>query len=179
MPHVRDVARQLIRFASLDEEGEAMTPMRLQKLLYYCQGWHLAWYGQPLFAERIEAWRHGPVVPVVYAEPWGRGNDPIPDDGQPINLSEVQRKAIEQVWNHFEKFSACGLREATHAEKPWKDHYHPDANERCSEEIPVAELQQFFEAEYEKQTGDRPPYLDDTDEGVPLTLDQLPAAVGW
>lgn len=49
----------------LESQGP-MTHMKLQKLCYYSQAWHLAWDGVPLFPERIEAWANGPVVPVLY-----------------------------------------------------------------------------------------------------------------
>ena len=45
--------------ALLMEHLENTTTMKLQKALYYCQGWHLAWDGVPLFEERIEAWASG------------------------------------------------------------------------------------------------------------------------
>ncbi|MGH2922383.1 MAG: Panacea domain-containing protein, partial [Gaiellaceae bacterium] len=43
-----------------------MDTWKLQKLLYYCQVWHLVWEGKPLFSERIEAWSNGPVVRDIY-----------------------------------------------------------------------------------------------------------------
>ncbi len=43
-----------------------MTHMKLQKLCYYSQAWHLAWDGAPLFPEKIEAWANGPIIPVLY-----------------------------------------------------------------------------------------------------------------
>jgi len=51
-----DVAEYL-----LSKEGE-MSTMKLQKLLYFCQGWNLAWTGHPLFDNEFEAWASGPVV---------------------------------------------------------------------------------------------------------------------
>lgn len=48
------------------DQGDLMTNLRLQKLLYYAQGWYLARYGRPLFPEEIEAWKLGPVVRTVY-----------------------------------------------------------------------------------------------------------------
>ena len=36
--------------------------VKLHKLLYYVQGYHLAWEGLPAFAEEIEAREMGPVV---------------------------------------------------------------------------------------------------------------------
>lgn len=35
-------------------------------MLYYQQGFHLAYFGTPLFDEEIEAWMYGPVVPCVF-----------------------------------------------------------------------------------------------------------------
>lgn len=43
-----------------------MTAMKLQKLVYYCQAWHLAWEGRALFPEAIHAWASGPVHPELY-----------------------------------------------------------------------------------------------------------------
>ena len=91
-----------------------MTAMRLHKLLYYCQGWHLAWYGRPLFADRIEAWKYGPVVPAVYDQPRGKGRDPLPDAGDPDGMSAAARESVEQVWSHYRQLSACGPRDKTH-----------------------------------------------------------------
>jgi uncharacterized phage-associated protein len=42
-----------------------MSPLKLQSLLYFAQGWHLAVHGEPLFPEPILAWRLGPVVEEV------------------------------------------------------------------------------------------------------------------
>ncbi|WP_307850044.1 MULTISPECIES: type II toxin-antitoxin system antitoxin SocA domain-containing protein [unclassified Saccharopolyspora] len=40
-----------------------MTAMKLQKLVYYSQAWHLVWDERPLFDEPVQAWANGPVVP--------------------------------------------------------------------------------------------------------------------
>lgn len=50
----------------------AMTTMKLQKLVYYCQAWHLAWEGEPLFDEPIKAWASGPVIPALHQLHQGR-----------------------------------------------------------------------------------------------------------
>jgi len=49
----------------LSQLGETST-MKLQKLVYYCQAWSLAWDGVPLFKEDFEAWMNGPVCPELY-----------------------------------------------------------------------------------------------------------------
>ena len=55
-------------FLSLVDEdaGDSMTNLRLQKLLFYAQAWHLALTNRPLFEEDFEAWVHGPVIPSFY-----------------------------------------------------------------------------------------------------------------
>ena len=64
MSSVHDVADFFINLASADQDS--LTHLKLQKLCYYAQGWHLALQGKPLFAARLEAWAHGPVAPVLY-----------------------------------------------------------------------------------------------------------------
>lgn len=69
MANVRDVAHFFIDLAAQKNaagRGDLMTNLRLQKLLFFAQGWHLARYGRPLFDAPIEAWSYGPVVPEVY-----------------------------------------------------------------------------------------------------------------
>ena len=69
MAKVQDVAKFFIGYATeqaKNGQGEPMTNLRLQQLLYLAQGWHLARYGKPLFEEEIKAWPCGPVVPEVY-----------------------------------------------------------------------------------------------------------------
>ena len=66
MAAAMDVARQFVRLAWEDEEPEGLTHLRLQKLLYYAQGWHLAAFGLALFAGHIEAWNTAPLSKQVY-----------------------------------------------------------------------------------------------------------------
>ena len=58
------VAARLVNFSH--EHGSPVSNLKLQKLLYYAQAWHLAFFGAPLFDEDFEAWVHGPVVPRVF-----------------------------------------------------------------------------------------------------------------
>jgi len=58
------IARHIVRESRTT--GEPITNLKLQKLLYYCQGWHLAYHEKVLFSDPIQAWVHGPAVPNVY-----------------------------------------------------------------------------------------------------------------
>lgn len=58
---------------------QSLTNLKLQKLLYYSQGFYLAIYNKPLFPDRIEAWVHGPTVPSVYKRLQRYGYNTIPE----------------------------------------------------------------------------------------------------
>jgi uncharacterized phage-associated protein len=165
MTTASDIAKYLTALAAADSDAEPMTPARLEKLLYYCQGWHLAWYGRPLFADPILAADCGPSVPTASA-------------GQGAELRGEARESVEQVWSHYRNFSAIGLREKAKAERPWKAHYR--AGEKV--EIPVKELSAFFGEEFRRQTGEEPGAMAeiaaDVAAGRVRTLEELRAEWG-
>ena len=59
MASVFDVAAYILSKADI-EEGDGITHLKLQKLVYYVQGFAMATLGYPLFPDKIEAWVHGP-----------------------------------------------------------------------------------------------------------------------
>ena len=145
-----DTARLLIQLAysaNDPEDSDCLCPMRLQKLLYYVQGWSLALRGRPMFAEPIEAWKFGPVVPEIYQrfKPFGFGIIKPEEAGEPQNLTPADRTFIESIWSEYKAYSATKLREMTHRETPWKDARRGLAPEsRSSEVISNDALRSFF-----------------------------------
>ena len=115
------IANLLLQKAKeVGESGELMTNMKLQKMFYYEQGFHLACFGTPLFEEDIEAWQYGPVVPTVYEhykEHGGEGLEPVETSN--VVLDDDEMSIFNQVFEMFNKFSAIGLMNMTHNEKPW------------------------------------------------------------
>lgn len=118
-----DTAKKLIFKAQNDEPngGERLTNLKLQKLLYYQQGFHLAFFGTPLFAEDVEAWMYGPVVPAVYDEYSAYGSSALPEVKEPVSLSEDEEELFNEVYDAYREFSAIGLMNRTHSERPWLD----------------------------------------------------------
>lgn len=57
-----DVAKYFLFLARNREAGDTISNLKIQKMLYYAQGYSLALFNKPLFDDRIEAWKHGPVV---------------------------------------------------------------------------------------------------------------------
>jgi uncharacterized phage-associated protein len=122
MADALSVARYFLWLAASEPEEELVTHMRLQKLLYYAQGWCLASRGEPLFEGTIEAWQHGPVVREVYPKFADYRGGPIPPSEacEAKELSGGDRRLLEWLWGNYGRFSAAELRRRTHAEPPWK-----------------------------------------------------------
>ena len=114
-----DIAKYFVSLVD-EEAGDSISNLKLQKLLYYAQGAHLALHDEPLFPEQIKAWEHGPVVPQVYHQYKQHGGEPIPVEQ--INLEAYSyrvREVLDEVNDVFGQFSALKLRSMTHNEPPW------------------------------------------------------------
>ena len=98
-------------------QGLKITPMQLQKILYYCQGWQLGMTGKPLFDDPVQAWQHGPVVHSVYDLYRRFGRYPIaPNTSEaPAEIAGLIRHCVKEKGS----FSAYTLREMTHNETPY------------------------------------------------------------
>ena len=116
-----DIAKKLICLAQNDEPngGELLTNLKLQKLLYYQQGFHLAFFGTPLFEESVESWMYGPVVPSVYDEYSKYGSASLPVTTEVITLTDDEERLFNEVFDAYREFSAIGLMNKTHSERPW------------------------------------------------------------
>jgi uncharacterized phage-associated protein len=114
MADVFDVAQYI-----LARQGE-MTAMKLQKLVYYAQAWHLAWTEQPLFANAIEAWKDGPVCPDLYKAHAKMFRVSRLRSGDPSNLSDDQKDSIDRVLAYYGDKAPQWLSDLTHLEDPWK-----------------------------------------------------------
>ena len=93
-----DIANKILAKASSNpNEEDLISNMKLQKLLYYQQGFHLAYFGTPLFDEEIEAWMYGPAVPGVYEHFKGNGNKGIEYKGEVIALTQEECSLFYEV----------------------------------------------------------------------------------
>jgi uncharacterized phage-associated protein len=122
MATASNVAKYLLT-RSEPEEGDLVSNLKLQKLVYYAQGFHLALCDEPLFREEIRAWEHGPVVPDLYHAYKDHGSNgiPVPMDFDIDVLPLKERELLDEVWSVYGQFSAWKLRNMTHEEPPWKE----------------------------------------------------------
>ena len=133
-----DIAKKIVCKTDV-EHGDTISNLKLQKLLYYMQGFHLAFFGEPLFNEPIEAWTYGPVVPVVFQEFKKFQKRAINPElySDELVLTKDQQNMFDQVYNEYNRFSAVALMNMTHNEGLWKNH-------SLGEVIPNNELRDFF-----------------------------------
>lgn len=114
------VANKILAYGASAASGELVSNLKLQKLLYYVQGFHLAAFGEPLFEEEIEAWMYGPVVPSVYDHYQEYGNKGIEPEDKVLELSPKEEALFAEVLRVYGDYSAIGLMNLTHNESPWK-----------------------------------------------------------
>ncbi|TAK73020.1 MAG: DUF4065 domain-containing protein [Gammaproteobacteria bacterium] len=99
-----------------------MSAMKLQKLVYYAQAWHLVWEDKELFAEEIQAWASGPVVPDLYNRHHGSFSlSPGFFKGDISCLTDKSKDVIDRVLKFYGNKDAQWLSDLTHLEEPWKN----------------------------------------------------------
>jgi len=144
-----DIAKWFIN--STDREsGDEATHLKIQKLIYYAQGWFLANYDQMLFVEDLQAWAHGPVAVSVWDQFKGYGFDSIPPQKVSKKLGLMVEEFLEAVNEEYGGYTAKRLERMTHSEPPWRNargNLAPDA--RCSNVISKKDMKEFFESQLE------------------------------
>lgn len=124
------------------EDADAISNLKLQKLLYYAQGCYLGLEGHPLFDENIVNWAHGPVVEEVYYKYRNNGSNGIEyARDYDFSIDRETEAILEEVYETFGKYSAWGLRNMTHEEDPWK-------NTIRNQIIPNSEIMKYFKEHY-------------------------------
>src|SRR5690554_112767 len=97
----------------------SMSWLKMQDLLYYAQGWHLVWDGEPLFADAIMATEAGVRIEAV--DSLLRDNFAVTRviGGQDTNLSESARQTLSGIVKFYGGKNHFRLSEAIVTEKPW------------------------------------------------------------
>ncbi len=132
--------------AKCNQDEKAITNLRLQKILYYVQGYFLRTYHESAFASDIEAWTYGPVVPDSYYDFCLNGAREIHLSQESIdeNLNKIETHQHVRLLNNV--IDACmnipisQLVNKTHSERPWKDSKKDYSREKISKEI----IQNYF-----------------------------------
>jgi len=123
---VLTVADAILKIAKA--QGKSLTPMQLVKLTYIAHGWSLGLRGRDLFANRIEAWQYGPVIPDLYHATKSYGRSPIPlsavGEVNDVAVSRDDYAFLTDVFNKYGHLDGIALSYLTHrAGTPWTQVY--------------------------------------------------------
>jgi len=140
-----DVAKWFVNAADY-EAGDAMTHLKVQKLIYYAQGWALALLGTSLFDEDLEAWAHGPVAQSVWKQFKGFGYEALPRQKITRKIEGRANRLLESINREYGIYTAKRLEYMTHKEAPWRDARGDLPKEaRTNEVISKTAMRKFFE----------------------------------
>lgn len=127
--------KMLLTVSYVFKKAGEVTPLALQKILYYIQGMHMIRFGKELFQEDCEAWAHGPVYRKVYEAFRSFKYNPIDDTRFAVvqnrfsELTDSEQELIDMVVSTFGMYSGKTLERITHKETPWLE-----ARENCMPE---------------------------------------------
>lgn len=142
MINILDAAKYFV-YLSYSGSRASLTPLKLQKILYFAQGWSYVWDNRPLFADTFEAWQYGPVNPKVYNYFKKYGRNEIPEEEGILHVSdEDSKETMEAVWYDYRNYSAFELVEMTHEQLPWKKAYEDNTF------ITNEDIKQYFQSTY-------------------------------
>lgn len=156
-------------------KGLTVSPLKLQKILYYEQAWHMVGFGRKnqLFASAPQAWVNGPVYPEIYHI----YKDMVPGMCDHLklenflnageNAASKERLLLEKMQLSKEEIALTdrvvmlyGSRTQnqlillTHSEKPWSEKREGMMPyDYSTEEISLDTMYSYYKARYDKNRG--------------------------
>lgn len=128
-----------------------VTPLALEKLLFFSNGVNYVINGKRLITEESQAWAHGPVYPSIYAKYKKYCYKPIDNGIRSIHgcmlskLTHEEIKTIDIVIKTFGLYSPKILEMISHSQTPWKEKRIGYTNdERCQEVINEKSIEKFY-----------------------------------
>lgn len=134
-----------------------MSHLKLQKLLFYCDAYHMAYFGEELITDEFEAWAHGPVSrtiynslkdkSILYSDLSFTDNGVNPDD-EIKKLTTDQQEVIADIMGELSTWTGSQLEASTHLEYPWieaRKGYGEGA--KCSVRISKKTTLEFYKKE--------------------------------
>lgn len=134
-----------------------MSHLKLQKLVYYCDAYSLAYFGKSLITDDFEAWVHGPVCRRLYDSLKDKSklysdvayaSDGIDVDKEFSILTSDQQSLISSVLSQLSSWSSFELEVSTHQESPWKNARKGYSEaDKCSVVISKDDMREYYRKE--------------------------------
>lgn len=127
--------------------------LKLHKLAYYAQAWHLALHGSRLFEPgAFEAWVHGPVSRPLYRRFAHRKllyavitRDDVRPGFTLNSIDSKERAHIDEVLESYAGLTNSQLEQLSHTEEPWiRARGNCRLADRCEVEIDDTLMAQYF-----------------------------------
>ena len=114
-----DLSKYIVNQFS-DQSPAGLTPMKLQKLLYYIKAWTLV-EGKLFLQDDFRHWDYGPVNKDIYEyyKQYG-GNVIFPSERDELTINESEKELVDFIVENYIQFDAFKLSAMTHTEEPWK-----------------------------------------------------------
>ncbi|MCC3292134.1 Panacea domain-containing protein [Arthrobacter sp. zg-Y1110] len=145
MATIHDVAAYIVQHFRSD-----ITPMKLQKLTFFSQGWSLALLDEPLFNEKFQAWVNGPVSYELFDLHRGQWAIDSWDHGNPNNLTPQQKIVVDAALRNYGALSGRELSELTHQPgTPWSETRYEEGvgpNQRSTASITDELMKSYFQS---------------------------------
>lgn len=143
-----------------EKDRKPLSHMKVQKLVYFAHGWHLALYKMPLIDERVQAWEFGPVIRTLYDEFKVFGREAINARAESMDFKGTKieffqpevsaddtqtRRFLDRIWEVYEHLTAYQLSTLTHRkDTPWDKAYSANPGVR-NLTIEDNDIKSFFE----------------------------------
>lgn len=128
--------------------GKEITPLALQKVLYYAQGFYKAFFGEFLFDDDCEAWVHGPVYTKIYDKYkiFKSGNIQASMDYDVSDIiDDEKRKLLDVIIKCFGYYNGKALEKMSHYETPWMNARNGlPVNENSNNIIEKDDIEEYF-----------------------------------
>lgn len=140
MANIIDVAKFVLEESARTSRPEVST-MKLQKICYFVQGWHLVINGYPMFTEDFYAWKYGPVSPALYdfcEDKVSVTTDSAEFANVTPELSDYQQDFIRKVFVACDPYTGLQLADMTSTHLAWQkagaEKYRSSENSLMSKE---------------------------------------------
>lgn len=136
-----------------------LSHLKLQKLLYYTEGLHLAYFGKSIITDEFEAWAHGPVSRKIYDElkdisilhkeiSWKDNGQYDPEVELQKALTQDQYDLVCDVLNEYTVLTSRQLEDLSHSESPWLEARRGvQEGDRCNVNISKKTMRSYYRSE--------------------------------
>lgn len=142
MLSIRNVTKHI-----LNNRDTGISTMKLHKICYFIQGWHMAICDKPMFTEGFEAWKYGPVSADLEEIFHGRSYI-LPDDENFINiednLTDYQKGFVDAIVKIYEPYAALQLADMVRNHQAWIDAYKEGYKTKISQDAIAREFHEML-----------------------------------